>query len=163
MLPELEPLAADLSRNLEYLDRIIARLSDEEMSRSPREGEYSGRQILAHLAGADRGMTNLMRRMAAGEQPRLKADYNNDYYNARQQEKRANMTVPELRAELDDAHKELLAFMETLRPEDLDKRGDHPLFQDATVRKVLEILAQHERDHTKELETWAGQMSAAKT
>ncbi|MGB8646243.1 MAG: DinB family protein [Anaerolineae bacterium] len=162
MLAELEPLCVELSRNREYLDRVVGQLTEQELAKPPREGEYSGRQTLAHLAGAERGMTALMRRMASGEQPRLKADYNNDYYNARQQEKRANMTVAQLQAELDESRKDLLAFIETLRPEDLDKQGDHPLYRDTNVRQVLQILQKHERDHAQEMDAWAQQLVAAR-
>src|SRR5438309_135991 len=109
MLPELETLVAQLKDNRRALDEYMALLSEAEMDLPPREGEYSGRAVLAHLAGAERGMTGLMRLMAAGQQPRLKADYDNDYYNARQQQKRAGMTVAQVRAELDETRRDLLA------------------------------------------------------
>ncbi len=125
------------------------------MARSPREGEYSGRQVLAHLAGAERGMTRLMQQMAAGRNPRLKADYDNDYYNARQQEKRAGMSIAALRAELEQSRRELLAFMESLRPADLAQRGEHPLLGDASLLEVLQTLQSHERSHIEAFAEWA--------
>ncbi len=152
MLAELEPLAGDLERNRRLLDQTVDGLTEEQMNRPVSEGHYSGKQILAHLAGAERGMTALMRRMAAGEQPRLKPDYDNNYYNARQQDKRAGMTIEQLRTELAATRQDLLAFMETLTPADLEKRGDHPLYKDATVLQVLEIIPAHELEHTQELQ-----------
>ncbi len=155
MLTELQPIARDLEQNRQLLDRVMGPMSEEEMAQTPREGLYSGREVLAHLAGANRGMTRLMQRMAAGETPRLKADYNNDYYNARQQEKRAGLSVPELTAELDETHRELLAFMETLTPEDLVKRGEHPALGESTVLEVLQLLRTHELTHLREFGAWA--------
>ncbi len=108
-------------------------------------------------------MTRLVQLMAAGQEPRLKADYNNDYYNARQQEKRAGLSVEQLLAEIDEAHREVIAFMETVRPEDVDKRGDHPVLGDATVLQVLEILASHEKDHIQEFGAWSRETFAAKS
>ncbi len=142
------------------LDEYVTPLSDEELNRAPAVGEYSGREVIAHLAGANRGMTRLMQQMAAGQSPKLKSDYNNDYYNARQQEKRAGMSVPGLLAELDETHRDLLAFMETLRTEDLEQRGQHPIVGDATVLQVLETLSGHERSHIETWGEWAREMVA---
>jgi hypothetical protein len=163
MLPQLEPTSQRLSENLKLFDETLAPLSPAEIQRAPREGEYSGRAVIAHLAGANRGMTRLMQQMVAGQQPRLKADYNNDYYNARQQEKRAGLSVEQLRAELDETHRDLLAFMESLRAEDLIKRGEHPTVGDSTVLQVLETLAAHEQSHIEEFGAWAQEMAATRS
>ncbi len=144
------------------LDEYAAQTNEDEMKRAPQEGEYSGREVIAHLAGANRGMTRLMQQMAAGANPRLKPDYNNEYYNARQQEKRAGMRVPELLTELDETHRDLLAFMETLRPENLEQRGQHPVVGDATVLQVLETLSAHEQSHIKAWGEWAREMVAGR-
>ncbi len=162
MLSQLEPIAQHLINNRRLLDEYVAQMNDEEIKRAPKEGEYSGREVIAHLAGANRGMTRLMQQMAAGQTPRLKADYNNDYYNARQQEKRAAMSVPALLAELDETHRDLLAFMETLSAEDLERRGQHPIVGDATVLQVLETLSAHERGHIEAWGEWAREMVASR-
>jgi hypothetical protein len=163
MLPQLEPIAQRLADNRRLLDQYVAQLNDDEMKRAPEEGEYSGREVIAHLAGGNRGMTRLMQQMAAGSNPRLKADYNNDYYNARQQEKRAGMSVSELLAELDETHRDLLAFMETLREQDLERRGEHPIIGDGTVLQVMEMLSAHERSHIEEWGEWASEMAARRS
>lgn len=151
MLPELELVAAGLEENLQMMDQVLARFDADGIDRSPREGDYSARQTLAHLAGAGRGMTRLVRLMAAGEVPQLKSDYNNDYYNARQQEKRANMTAAEIRVELGEAHMALLELMATLKPDDLFKQGEHPIVGQSTVLGVLKTMQKHERDHILEM------------
>ncbi len=161
MLSQLEIFPQSLAENRRLLDGYIQTLTDEEMRRSPGEGLYSGREVIAHLAGANRGMTRLMQQMAAGQQPRLKADYNNDYYNLRQQEKRAGMSVDQLLAELDETHRDLLTLIEMLRPEDLDKRGDHPTLGDATVLQVLQVITTHEQDHISQFGAWARTLHAA--
>lgn len=96
-------------------------------------------------------MTRLVLLMVAGEEPRLKADYDNDYYNARQQEKRANMSVAELRAELEKTRSDLLEFIESLEAEDLGKVGEHPIIGKTNVLGVLKQLQTHERDHIVEM------------
>ncbi len=151
MLPELESIARELDQNLRDINEFVSALGGDELERAPGGGHYSARQTLAHLAGADRGMTALMKQMVAGANPRLKPGYNNDYFNARQQEKRAGMNVDELRAELDAAHRDLNDFIGTLRVEDLDKRGEHPRIGDSSVLQVMNMLRQHEQEHLEEL------------
>ncbi len=150
MLPELEPIARDLNRNHQVLSAYVGRLSDDDWNRPPQPNQYSGRQVLAHLAGAARGMTRLMEQMAAGANPRLKPEYNNDYYNARQLEKRANASIAELMAEWEETHRALVAFMDKLQSQDLAKRGEHPIIGDATVLDVARTLSSHEWDHIQE-------------
>jgi hypothetical protein len=162
MLPELVSLAQELARNRRILDEMLEQLREPEMNRAPSEAEYSPRQVLAHLAGAERGMTRLMQMMAKGEKPRLKPDYNNDNYNARQQEKRAAMSVAQLRAELGETRSDLVAFMDNLTAEDLDKRGEHPTVGDATVLQVMQTLQAHERNHIIEMSAWAGELVRAR-
>ncbi len=162
MLSQLETLAQHLDRNRFLLDGYVKPLHEDELNRAPQEGEYSGRQVIAHLAGANRGMTRLMQQMVAGANPRLKANYDNDYYNSRQQEKRAGMSVPELLREFDETHRDLATFMESLREEDLAQRGEHPLVGDATVLQVLETLSAHERTHIQEWGEWAREMVASR-
>lgn len=163
MLPELQPLVQELAENRRILDANLGRLRAEEMNLSPREGEYSPRQVLAHLAGAERGMTRLMALMAKGEHPRLKPDYNNDYYNLRQQEKRAQMSVPQLRAELEETRADLLALMESLRAQDLDEQGEHPAVGETSVLGVLRTLQAHERDHIVAMSAWVDELTRART
>jgi hypothetical protein len=162
MLAEINSLAEELSDNRRLMAQVLDRLREEEKDRQPREGEYSPRQVLAHLAGAERGMTRLMQLMAAGEKPRLKPDYDNDYYNLRQQEKRAKMSVADLAKELEVARRDLLAFMETLKPEDLEKVGGHPTASETNVLGVLKILQTHERDHIEEMSSWADELVRAR-
>ncbi len=152
MLAELELIARDLEKNRQLLDQTVDGLTEAQMNVPVGEGHYSGKGILAHLAGAERGMTELVRRMVAGEQPRLRPDFDLNRYNTRHQEKRAGMTIAQLRTELAATRQDLLAFMETLTPQDLEKRGDHPLYKDATVKQVLEIIPAHELEHTQQLQ-----------
>lgn len=163
MLPELEPVAWKLGENRRLLDQVLGRLNQEEVDSPPGEGIYSPRQVLAHLAGAERGMTRLMQSMAAGENPQLKPDYDNDYYNARQQQKRASMSFADLRSELGETRQALLAFMETLKAEDLQKEGEHPTVGQSTVLGVLTTHQTHEWDHIMEMGAWADRMVQARS
>jgi uncharacterized protein YhaN len=159
MLIEIEPLVGELAENRRRMAEVLSRLREDEMDRAPRKGEYSPRQVLAHLAGAERGMTRLLHLMAAGDMPKLRPDYDNDLYNARQQEKRAKMSVGDLKAELEDARRDLLALMESLKPGDLGKGGEHPTLHETNVLGVLKQLQAHERAHVQEMSAWASELA----
>lgn len=162
MVPDIEPIAGELQENRRLLRRILARLREEELEKQPSERDYSPRQVLAHLAGAERGMTRLMKLMAAGEKPRLKPDYDNDYYNLRQQEKRAKMNAAEILAELEGARSELIDFIENMKEEDLAKSGEHPTLGDTDLLGVLNRLKDHEREHVEEMGAWADKIIQAR-
>lgn len=151
MLPELETATLQLALNRESFGEYFARADDAEVNR-PQGGEnYSPRQTLAHLAGAMRGMTRTLALMAEGANPKLRPDFDLNYYNARQQEKRANMTVMELLDEWDDARGQFLALLERLEAADLDKPGQHPLLKETDARGVIRQVVQHEMDHIHEI------------
>ncbi len=162
MLPELEPIAGGLAENRALLTEVFGPLSEDQLNLKPQPGGYSGKETLAHLAGAERGMTQLARRMAAGENPRLKEDYSIDYYNARQQEKRSGLSGAQLVAELDEGRKELLSFMESLGPDDLARPGQHPAAGDTNVLGVLRIIQTHERDHIREFQVWSAEVKGSR-
>lgn len=153
MIEPLVPVAERLKQAREALLAQARRVTEAEWNR-PRSTDFSAREILTHLAGAERGMTRLAQRMAAGENPRLAPTYNNDFYNARQLEKRQGQSPAQLQAELAESRRDLLAFMETLTEADLRKRGEHPVVGDTDVLGLLNVIATHEFDHGKELGEW---------
>lgn len=151
MLPELEASALQLALNRESFGEYFARADDAEVNR-PQGGEnYSPRQTLAHLAGAMRGMTRTLELMAEGANPKLKPDFDLNYYNARQQEKRANMSVSELLDEWDEARGKFLALLDRLEPGDLDNPGEHPILNDTNARGLIRQVVEHEADHIHEI------------
>jgi uncharacterized protein (TIGR03083 family) len=127
--------------------RMMDTLADAEWTRPGVVGEWTARDLVAHFISAERGMTKLAQRFAQGEMPKTAPDFNMDFYNRRQIEKRAGMTLAEIRAELEAAHRELLAFMDTLTPEQLAARGEHPVYGEMSLEGLLNVIYTHERDH----------------
>lgn len=163
MLERLEPLLERMRVERPALLALVGRLTESEAARSRPGDNYSARATLAHLAGAERGMTRLGQRMAAGENPRLAPNYDNNFYNARQQDKRKDMTVAQLEAELAESRRELLIFMESLTDETLARRGEHPVAGDVSVWYLLRVIVDHEREHTVELENWVERLVKERT
>lgn len=151
MLKELEPIAAKLNEACAMMTRTLDQLTEDQATTLMVTPDWSVKDAIAHLIGAKRGMTRMAQRFVAGENPQLPEDYNNDYYNARQVAKRKALSFAELRAELDAAHQELLAFLESVTPQQLELRGEHPIAGEIPLKDLLVVIYSHETSHCKEI------------
>lgn len=151
MLKELESLTAKLNEACNILKRTLDQLDEQRATSIMVTPEWSIKDTVAHLVGAKRGMTRIAQRAAAGEDPQLPPDYNNDYYNARQVAKRKAMSFAEVRAELDAAQRELVAFLEQVTAPQLELCGQHPLAGEVSLKELLVVMYSHETTHCKEI------------
>ena len=151
MLKELESIAHKLDEALSVLKRTMDGLTEEQADQVKITPEWSVRDEIAHLAGANRGMFGIAQKMAAGEDPQLRPDYDNDFYNARQVAKRKGKSLAELRQEIEGAHGELMGFLDALTQAQLDLMGQHPIYGHVKLKELLVIIYSHEITHTREI------------
>lgn len=151
MLKELESMASKLNETRAMLSRGLDQVTEEQAAKMMINPDWSVRDEVAHLVSSERGMTGMAKRFAANENPQLPKDYNNDVYNARQIAKRKAMSLAEVRTELDATRKDLVAFLETVTPQQLDYRGEHPIFGQISLKELLVVIYNHETAHTKEI------------
>lgn len=151
MLKELEPLASKLKEAHGLLSRAISSLIDEQAQTIMVTPEWTVQDIAAHLAGANRGMFGIAQKSAQGENPQLPENYNNDTFNARQVVKRKTQSLTQVRGELDATHNEMLTFLESVTPEQLELQGEHPLYGQVTLVRLFEIIYNHEITHSNEI------------
>jgi len=151
MLPELQPHADKLLHNRARLDGILAALSDSEWN-APRGAEhYTARETVAHLSGGGKSMLLMAQNWVKGETTTLRPDFDLDRFNARQQEKRLSASNADLVSEWHGAQDAVIAYMETIGTNELDKRGQHPVEGDITVRQIFGVIAEHEAQHIRQL------------
>ncbi len=151
MLTELVPLVEKLRATRAALDCALDSVSDEQATQRTLYADWTIKRVVAHLIGAERGMTRLAQRFAAGENPTLPADYNNDVYNARQVAKREALSFAQARAELAASRRDLIAFLETLTPAQLELRGEHPVAGNISLNELLGVIAHHEAQHHQQI------------
>ena len=151
MLKELEPIVSKLREARSILIRTLDGVAEEQAAQIMVTPEWSVKDEIAHLTGAERGMFGIAQRMAKGEDPQLPPDYNNDTFNARQVAKRKEKSLTDIRAELDATHDELMKFLENLTQEQLDLCGQHPLYGEVELKELLVIIYSHETTHTNEI------------
>ena len=151
MLKELEPITAKLNESFAMMTRTLDQLTEDQAVRLMVTPDWSVKDAVAHLVGAKRAMTRLAQRFAAGEDPQLPDDYDNDDNNARQVAKRKSMPLTQVRAELLAMHQELLTFLDRVTAPQLGLRGEHPLAGEIALKDLLVVIYSHETQHCNEI------------
>jgi hypothetical protein len=151
MLNELEPIADKLRESHRLLGYTLDAMSEEQAAQIKVTPEWAIKDVVAHLAGAERGMLGIAKRMAEGQDPQLPPDYNNDSYNARQVAKRKDQTLSQVRGDLDATHARLLSLLESITLPQLVLMGQHPLAGEVTLKDLLVIIYSHEMSHGNEI------------
>ncbi len=151
MLKDLEPISDKLKEERGILNRALDNLTDERAEQVKVTPEWSIKDEIAHLAGAERGMLGMARNISQGKNPQLPEGYNNDTYNARQVAKRKAETLSQIRDELNASRGELIALLESVTPEQLALCGEHPLAGNVSLKDLLVIIYSHEMTHANEI------------
>lgn len=110
------------------------------------DANWTFADVLRHLVDAERGMTNLMQQWQQGKDP-VPPDFDLTRWNAHVVSKAAEKSPAQLLAEFGLNRQQLLAFIETLQPEDWDKKGRHGSLRIMTIEEVCHLIADHEMSH----------------
>jgi len=132
---------------LDALDRVGP---DDWLRRSPSNQGWMLRDLLVHLATSEAGFVGTLRRMAAGEGG-VPADFDNHRWNAGQVRRRNDSPPAQLRAELEAAHAQMLALLDSVDPVALDHRGHLASGDDGSTEDNFRLVASHKREHTADI------------
>ena len=131
-----------------------AGLSDAQLMEPGATGEWSVRDILAHVTTwEEEALTHLPLILEGGTPPRYSVRYGGiDAFNARMTEQKARLSLATVRRQLDETHRRLIDFIQRA-PEDqlsresrfrrrlrLDAYGHYPLHAEAIRRWRQESL-----------------------
>jgi uncharacterized damage-inducible protein DinB len=116
----------------------------------PGDGRWSVRLTLAHVGSAQWSHLEVVRRLIARE-PVAVPDFELDAWNLAQVAKRADWTVAQVLADLETAHQETLAFLDSLDDEKLDIVGSHPALGEISVGQVFRVIALHDSLHRRDI------------
>lgn len=151
LIKELEPIADALATSHQQLQRAADGLSEEEL-RVPFPGrDWSIHDTLAHLAANEALMTELAEDITEGKRTNLPDDFDNDRFNAESVMARQDKPTREIRQEIDSNQQELLRFLSRVKPEQLERRGTHPLQGELTLREFLTVIYSHRVTHTRDI------------
>ncbi len=110
-------------------------------------GQWSLRDVVAHLTGWDHEATERFWRFLAG--PTDDISYNNDEFNARSVAARQHFTYQQAVKELRSVHRGLEEAIAAVQPEDLEAEG--------RFAEWLAALSKHYEEHTAQLQAIAAQ------
>ncbi len=160
---DVSEIRAKLESERAKLLAAFASVPREDMLRVPSGGGWSIKDILVHIGMAETFNVRFAQLMveksepdqlveAARENPEYTGEFELDRINAWMTERGRRMSLAEALAALDSTRAHTLAWLETLTPEQLDRRGKHAVWGDQTVRSMFHILVLHDRMHRGDIE-----------
>jgi len=118
--------------------------------RSPTNEGWMVRDLLVHLSTSETGFVPTLRRMSAGEGG-VPADFDPNRWNAGQLRRRNDSPPEQLRAELESAHVQMVALLDSLDVAALDHRGHLSSGTEGSTEDNFRLVAQHKRAHTADI------------
>ena len=136
-----------LDESRKDLAGAIQGLPDDKLT-APLGDNWCAKDIMGHIASWDEFTVSDLRRIARGRLPCLAAfrEPDVDSWNAFLMRPRRLFPVAQTRAEFEEARAEMVAAMKDL-PEGL-------LAQGQMVRNIFAIMANHEKDHARQVREW---------
>lgn len=128
----------------------VSGLTAEQAARATPNVNWTVQDVLAHLAGAERGHQQVIRALLAGEvagQP----GFDLDTFNQADVAAREGWTLGKLFEDLNASRAGTLALLESMGAEDWDRAGYHPGGFDTTIEGTFRVIAIHERRHAKDI------------
>jgi hypothetical protein len=141
-----------LNHTREGLLQVVGQLQPADWDKvvQSAEGGWTVKQALLHVATSESGQIKTARAIAAG-QPTVPDDFDLNRYNNRQVEKNKNKQPPEILFGMAESRQQLLAYLNDVSAEDLEKRGRHGRGDVISVELLFYRIGEHEAEHTAEI------------
>jgi uncharacterized damage-inducible protein DinB len=137
-------------------EATLEKIQRSRLSEPGVEGDWSVKDIIAHLSWFEREMVNLMqtRRLAGSEWWTLPTDLRNENIYL----KNRDLSLDQVVSESQQVHRQLIEALQTLSDVDLSDPGQ---FADMPsdwqpLRIIAENTFEHYQDHRKVVEDWLG-------
>lgn len=151
----MDESVARFQKSQQELEAVLARFSDEELTTPGKEGDWSLREVLAHIAEWDRwGQRAIEARLTSDDLPAdMKEEAQNpDPFNARAAEAWRGYSAAQARAAFAQAYQDLIAFLNAAPPEQLYRQIPRPNGKTTSPTASLTALARHKDEHRAHLE-----------
>ncbi len=133
----------------EHLLELIGQLQPADWDKPVQTGDagWTVKQVMLHILTAEIGQTGTGKAIAA-DKPGIPDDFDLNRYNRRQVEKNQDKQPPEILFGLAESQQKLLAFLDEVPDEALDKSGRHARGDVITLEQLFRRIAEHEAQHT---------------
>jgi len=146
---------AQFQKSHEELAGVIARFSDEELTRPGKEGDWSVREVMAHIAAWDDWAKRAIElRLISDDLPRemVEEARNPDPFNARAAASWQGYDARQARAAFAQAYTDLIGFLHAAPHEQLYRQIVRPNGKITTPAASLTALTHHNDGHRASLE-----------
>jgi hypothetical protein len=126
------------------LNAALAMLPPGGLDRPYREGGWTARQVIHHVADSHLNAYVRVRLALTEENPRIKTYEEAEW--AKLEDAQHGDPAPSL-AMLDGLHKRFTALLESLRPDQFARTAEHPAWGTITVDWLVQMYAWHCRHH----------------
>jgi uncharacterized damage-inducible protein DinB len=116
-------------------------LSDEDLCKAMGEGKWSIKDTLGHLAAWEGEVVKAFEQKSRGERPTIGDIKDFDSWNTVEAGKRKDSSPGQIRGELNDTRKRLLAIIDALPDE-----GD-VWSPERSTAKMLNVIVEHDKHH----------------
>ena len=153
MLERKRSIEEWLVSSRQFLLSVVQAVRDEDWSRIAHSDSvgWTARDVLAHVVGAEPSMAAIINRAQAEGSYAPRPDFDLNYWNRRQVEKRREKSPADLLAELESNRAATLKLLTDVPEAALDLSVRHPAYGDMTVENVFRIIGFHERLHADEI------------
>jgi hypothetical protein len=131
------------------VDAAVAGLTEEDVDRSPGEGEWSARQVIHHLADTEMIAAVRLRMLIAQDSPTIQGY--DEMELARELGYESRPVGPSLTA-FRGATESTATILDRLTEEDWGRTGQHTERGPYSVETWLEVHASHAHDHARQIE-----------
>ena len=156
-MPDPTPIDRNIERmqavRQEILD-LVASLDPKTIETRPVVGEWTVRQVLIHLADAEKAHRRYAQGLIAGTLTTTAADAANfdvNRWNAGSIARRDAETVAEALVRLAAEREATLAFIPTIPDDAWGISGIHPALGELSVLGAVKVIGLHEKMHLKEM------------
>jgi uncharacterized damage-inducible protein DinB len=149
-------LAGQLHDGRERLMASFEGLSEDEMLQSGPAGDWSVRDILAHVAAWDRAVTASFEQMLKGERPEL-LDLDEEeieVFNAEHNEADKQRGLEEVLRELSDSREAMIELLRGVENAALFAPAPGDEHADMSIAGWLRVQVSHDEEHAEMIELW---------
>lgn len=153
----LDEIRAELDASRRLTDYVLDQVGERWDAPVYSEGAaWNVHQLLLHLAITDQAHNNMAMGFANGIEI-VPADFDVERYNRRSVEKKADMTPEQARESMAQSRAALHAWLDSVTDDSVfEKTGRHGSMNIFSVRQVLRVQAQHEKNHVLDIARMLG-------
>lgn len=129
------------------LQEALAGITAEELDRPQSNGEWTARQVAHHLADSETMAYIRLRRLVAEDEPVIQGYDEPEWARRLHYERPIERSVAVVGA----VRAASLELLESLTPEEWERTGTHTETGAYSVRRWLEIYAEHTHDHADQI------------